>query len=182
MERVKVEVWRSIPKHEGYEVSNFGRVRSLDRWIVDRRGASRFKKGQILKVRMVESAERDCDRYAHVMLGRGKSRRVHQLVAWAFIGPQPAGLYVCHNDGDRRNNRDTNLYYGTAKQNQLDRHRHGKRGLGEHHHNARLTEGNVAKIRARLEAGELQRVIAADFMVTQSAISNIRTGARWSNP
>lgn len=176
-----MEEWRSVPGHDGYEVSNLGRVRSLDRYVLTKRGHRRFKKGQLLKVRIKSDALRIEDRYPHVMLGRGRSRRVHQLVAWAFIGPQPAGHYVCHDDGDRQNNRDSNLYYGTAKQNQLDRHRHGGRGFGSKHHNARLNDNQIADIRRRLDAGERQRDIAGVFGVTQSAISNIKTGTRWSH-
>jgi hypothetical protein len=175
-----MEIWKAIPDHDGYEVSNLGAVRSLDRYVTDRNGFSCFKKGRNLAVRLQPDAVRDCDRYAHCMLGRNRSRRVHQLVAWAFIGPQPAGQYVCHEDGDRSNNRVDNLYYGTPKQNQIDRHRHGKRGFGENHHNTTLTNEDVDKIRQRLKAGELQRVIAADYGLTQSAISNIKTGVRWA--
>lgn len=174
-----MEEWRPIPGHDGYEVSSLGRVRSVDRYVAGRPGHKRFRRGQLLSIHVNSDAERDCDRYPHVMLGRGKSRRVHQLVAWAFLGPQPAGLYVCHDDGDRTNVRAGNLYYGTAQQNQLDRHRHGSRGFRENHPNARLTEADVEHIRALLKDGVLQRVIADKFGMTQSAISNIKTGTRW---
>lgn len=176
-----MEEWRPIPDHDGYECSNEGRVRSLDRWVMTRRGHSRFKRGQILSVRIDETAARHADRYPHVMLGRGRMRRVHQLVAWTFIGPQPEGFYVCHRDGDRTNNRPSNLYYGTARENQLDRRLHGGNGVGSKHHCAVLNEEQIQVIRKRLDAGELQREIAIDYGVSQSAISNIKTGTRWSH-
>lgn len=36
---------------------------------------------------------------------------VHQLVAWAFLGPQPAGAHIKHRDGNAANNHLANLYY-----------------------------------------------------------------------
>lgn len=174
------EEWRPIPDHEGYEVSSKGRVRSIDRWIIKKTGRC-FRRGRILKAHAVPNAPRHADRYAHVMCGRGRMRRVHQLVAWAFLGPQPTGLYVCHRDGDITRNHDDNLYYGTATQNQLDRRMHGRLGIGADHPNARLTEAQVLSIRARIDDGEKQSDLAREFGVTPSAISEIKTRARWAH-
>ena len=49
---------------------------------------------------------------------------VHQLVAWTFLGPQPAGMLVCHKNGVETDNDYTNLYYGTDEDNRRDRIRH----------------------------------------------------------
>ena len=44
------EIWRPVKEYEGYyEVSNIGRVRSIDRVVVDKNGRQQFKKGTILK-------------------------------------------------------------------------------------------------------------------------------------
>ena len=44
------EEWKDVPEYEGfYQVSNKGRVRGLDRYIVDKNGNERFKSGEILK-------------------------------------------------------------------------------------------------------------------------------------
>jgi urease accessory protein UreF len=108
-------------------------------------------------------------------------RRIHQVVAWAFIGSQPIGLYACHDDGDITNNWAYNIYYGTAVQNQLDRRRHGRLGIGESHHAAYLTVKDVLEIRERLAANEKQSEIAVAFGVTASCISEIKTRARWDH-
>ena len=40
------EIWKDIPNYEGhYQISNFGRVKSLDRYIISKNGRRIFKKG-----------------------------------------------------------------------------------------------------------------------------------------
>jgi hypothetical protein len=58
--------------------------------------------------------------YKYVTLyykGRGKTRRVHTLVAEAFIGPRPDGMEVCHGNGTPTDNRAENLRWDTHKVN-----------------------------------------------------------------
>lgn len=58
----------------------------------------------------------------------GKPRNgaeVHVLVTTAFHGPRPSGLLVRHLDGNRLNNRATNLCWGTGTENQFDAVMHG---------------------------------------------------------
>ncbi len=59
----------------------------------------------------------------HIVHGRKKRLfvRVHQLVAWTFIGPQAKGLHVRHLDDDPTNNNLSNLAYGTPKENERDK-------------------------------------------------------------
>ena len=46
------ELWKPIPKYEGiYQVSNFGRVKSLDRWVTCKNGNRQRRKERILKLR-----------------------------------------------------------------------------------------------------------------------------------
>jgi hypothetical protein len=65
--------------------------------------------------------------------GHGSSRRIHQLVAEAFLGPCPEGQEIRHLDGNPANNAVSNLAYGTRGDNEQDKLRHGT------HHNARKT-------------------------------------------
>lgn len=120
------EEWRAVVGYEGrYEVSNLGRVRSLDRLVRGGKGGLRPVKGRVLKPM--------AGQYGHlsVDLCKGGRRirrmsRVHRLVLESFVGPCPDGMEVCHYDGDPANNRIENLRYDTRSANMFDRVRHGR--------------------------------------------------------
>lgn len=113
------ERWLPVVGYERhYEVSDLGRVRSLDR--VDR--LNRSHKGRVLKPGVGHNG------YPLVSLwsdGVGTSRTVHSLVAEAFIGPRPAGKDICHSTGNRNDPRLANLRYDTRAANLEDAKRHG---------------------------------------------------------
>ncbi|RDB46163.1 NUMOD4 motif-containing HNH endonuclease [Tsukamurella tyrosinosolvens] len=112
------EVWRAVPGHEGaYEVSDQGRVRSLDRSVL-RRGHEVQVTGRILK------PARNTKGYFHVTIG-GSTRKVHRLVMQAFVGEMPAGMVTRHLNGDQTDNRLVNLRYGSVAENALDSVGHG---------------------------------------------------------
>ena len=123
-----LETWLPIPGFENhYEVSDIGRVRSLDR--ADSLG--RRRNGRILKAPMNSAGRRQ------VGLCRGGKRRqalVHQLVALAFHGKPVSGQEVRHLDGDKLNNLATNLAWGTRSENQHDAVRHGVHGMAKKTH------------------------------------------------
>ena len=106
------EIWKTIPGFEGlYEASDQGRIRSLDRTIVEVGGKKRISKGRVLRPAPGTS------RHMSVVLGRGKTRAVHCLVMLAFEGPPPAGKEVLHGNHNPADNRLANLRYGTRGEN-----------------------------------------------------------------
>jgi hypothetical protein len=118
------EVWKPVPGYEGlYEVSDQGRVRSLDRDVTQtsRRGAlyTLRKKGKLLRPGRMPSG------HLSVALGRGNSQCVHRLVLLAFVGPAPDKHECCHNNGNPADNRLENLRWGTRSENIKDAIRHG---------------------------------------------------------
>ncbi len=72
--------------------------------------------------------------YKRVSLRDGAGRRtvrlVHQLVLEAFVGPAD-GRFALHNDGNQRNNRLSNLRYGTQSDNMKDAIKHGTHNWAE---------------------------------------------------
>lgn len=108
------EVWKDVKGYEGYyQVSNKGRVRSVDRIIKMGKITGKVK-GKILKI------QNDGHGYGQVSLsreGKYKSYKVHRLVAEHFV-PNPNNLkHVNHIDGDKTNNNADNLEWVTQKEN-----------------------------------------------------------------
>lgn len=178
------ERWLPIPGFDGYDVSDCGRVRSVDRLqTYDNVTASgkvvtttRLLRGRILRPGVVKSG------HCLVMLGRGRPKLVHALVLTAFVGPRPAGYDSCHYDGDPANNRLGNLRWGTRSDNVQDAIRHGTHrggsGAGEAHPNARLSAAAVLEIRA---ANDATADLAAKYGVSRSAIKAARSGKTWGH-
>ena len=105
------EEWRPIEGYEGlYEVSSYGRVRSLDRYDSN----NHFRKGKVL------SPVKNKDGYLQVNLccnGKYKMFLVHRLAAQAFI-PNPDNLpEINHKDENPGNNNVDNLEWCTRKYN-----------------------------------------------------------------
>lgn len=117
------EEWRDIPGYEGhYQVSNLGRVRSLDRLINTKQGP-RLKRGLMRKPK-----NHSCG-YLELPLkldGKQEMFTIHRLVMLAFVGPRPDGLDICHNNGDKKDNRLSNLRYDTRSANNLEAVAHGQ--------------------------------------------------------
>lgn len=118
----------------------------------------------------------DRDGYRVVRLygerGAWKQLRVARLVCAAFHGPCPTGLQVRHLDGNSMNDAESNLQWGTTLDNHIDMETHGTRPLGQRHHNAKLSDGQIAEIRA-LKGKMLQREVAAQFGTTQGYVSEL---------
>jgi hypothetical protein len=108
--------------------------------------------------------------------GKIKAFYVHRLVLEAFIGPCPEGMECRHLDGNPKNNRLDNLYWGTGKENATDRVRHGTGGYGEKNPSCKLSPSEVEEIKSYCRQGMSQRKVAKLFGVTQSHVSLIMQG------
>lgn len=178
-----MEEWRDIPGFEGaYQVSDLGRVRSLDRvvtgvWGRSKQPQTRIKRGQDLRAYV--NVDRGGYRYVNLRLdGRQHMRRVACLVALAFLGPRPEGKQVCHENGLAHDDCLPNLRYDTPAGNNADKEKHGTVRRGERHEQSRLTEADVRRIKRGAEPPEL---LAAELGVHWGHINNIRRGVRWAH-
>lgn len=101
------EIWRKIEGFEKYEVSNLGRVRSLN--------YRKTKETKILKL---------CkDKYGYLRVGLSKdgkmyNKSIHRLVATAFISNPGEKEQVNHIDGNKQNNVVKNLEWCSNTENQ----------------------------------------------------------------
>ena len=120
------EVWKDIEGYEGlYQVSNLGRVRSLDRMTYSREGWHRAVKGKMLKPLFNRGGGHKGQikgRYAYVNLTRNhkyKSVFIHRLVLETFVvNPDPSIYTQCnHKDENTYNNRVDNLEWCTPIEN-----------------------------------------------------------------
>lgn len=168
-----MEIWKDVLGYEGYyQVSNLGRVKSLDR-VVLRKGHNMNLKGKIIKPQLNEFG------YQMVVLikmAKSKSIKIHQLVANAFI-PNPENLpCINHKDGLKRNNHATNLEWCTYSQN----HKHAyDMGLkkpyernGEKNPKAKFTNEEVTQIR-RIHKHVGTAELASKYGVHVDTITNM---------
>lgn len=134
------EIWKDIPGYENsYEISNLGRVRSLDRIIIRRDGKKYSSKGKVLK--------QNTDKYGYnyVNLRKDYSQKsfvIHNLVTSVFIGEKPKGYEVCHINNDKSDNSILNLRYDTKRENAIDHYR-----TGNNKSNSKLSTTEVLQIR-----------------------------------
>ena len=169
------EVWKAVVGWEGlYEVSNLGRVRSIDRVVVEKTGKEKRLKGTLLKPSL------DGKGYPFVNLsrsGRVTASRIHRLSAAAFLGPIPADKDVCHNDGTRTNNRIENLRIDTRAGNLADCVKHGTHLRGERCNLSKLTSFEVLAIR---KDARHRREVARTYGISPGTVSDIKTRRSWS--
>ena len=165
------EIWKPVEGYEDrYEISNFGRVKSLD---------SRHKShcGKIMKP-WINSNKK----YLYITLRKNKQKKtyaIHALVLNAFTGKNPGGKQCAHYDGDPQNNHIDNLRWATAQENIDDRKRHGRTASGERSGGARLDEKCVKTIMKLKNKGLSKYEISHLACVSHMAVERIWKGETW---
>lgn len=177
------EIWKDVVGFEGfYQVSNLGRVRSLDRTLtLTSRGTtySRTKKGCVL----VPSLRRGYCVIALNCQAKPFQVSVHTLVAQAFIGDRPEGFQVNHLDGNKTNNCVGNLEYCSPKGNTRHAYSTGlcDSKIGDNHHGAILRSVDIPVILDRLRNGDTCQKVADDYGVARFCITAISKGKLWKH-
>ena len=117
------EEWRDVIGYEGlYQVSNLGRVRSLDRVVPHKGSIPRNLKGKLLKI---STGKAGYNLVRFTKRGKGLTFRLCRVVAKTFIGECPEGKEVCHGLEGKQCDSVNNLRYDTHSNNALDRYEEG---------------------------------------------------------
>lgn len=162
-----VEMWRSVPGYWNYEVSTFGRVKSVDH--VDSMG--RKHAGRILK-----QTSDGKGNYLYVTLCSSIGRRkeaVHRIVASAFIHNTEGYNEINHIDEDKKNNAVWNLEWCSRSYN----NGYGGHMNGERNHRAKLKENEARYIKEHPEEGVT--ALARRFGISIAQVSGIIHGRKW---
>jgi predicted DNA-binding antitoxin AbrB/MazE fold protein len=143
MQKYEDEIWKPITKivlkngeechFNGYDVSNYGRVRTYKQ-----------KYGRVSKANKAAGLNRPLNKYPTIINGRPDQRgyiqfelsdiykkrrnfRSHTLVMQTFVGIPKQYEVVCHSDDIKTNNHISNLRYDTQKANMLDKIKNSKK-------------------------------------------------------
>ena len=126
------------------------------------------------------------DSYGYLVVGLTRidetmrTRKVHRLVAAAFI-PNPENKpEVNHKDGNKKNNSVSNLEWVTRPEHDNHKRLSGQY-KGSKNGNSKITEQDVMTIRQRLAAGEKQADIAQDYNISQVMVSLIKRRKHWTH-
>jgi len=177
------ERWKAVVDFEDrYQVSNLGRVRSVDRYlpVLTRWGTvvDRLFRGKLLAQTLDKDGYFRVGLYAVPVF---KLALVHRLVAQAFI-PNLEGLpQVDHKNGVKTDNHRRNLQWVTGPENTKLAAARGHLMRGERHVLAALTEEDVRTIRLRAAEGETYTSLSAEFGVTDVAIRCAALRITWKH-
>jgi hypothetical protein len=161
------EIWKRW-RGSNYSVSSLGRVRRDT--IGNRTHAGRILTQTILKIGYYKVAP--------VIDGKNVFSHVHVMVAECFIGPRPRRHDINHIDGIKTNNRATNLEYVTHGDNMRHAAKIGLMVRGEDHGGAKLSNRDAGRVIAMRKRGVSGRIVAEQFGIAQSTVSQIFTGKR----
>lgn len=168
-----MEIWNDIKGYVGsYQVSNLGRVKSLER--------KRWNRFQFIPVpeKILKPQEGE---YLRVALS-GKLFSVHRLVCDAFIEKIDGKIFVNHKNGNKYDNRVENLEWCTKSENSIHSFQIGLQVSikGSNHANSKINEDIAKKIKYELK-DLTQKEIAKIYGIDRSKVYQIRKGISWKH-
>lgn len=176
-----VQEWRQMLDNPYYEVSSIGNVRSVDRVIIRKNGWRQTLPSVQRKPQLNKQG------YYVVTIGTGgngtKLRRVHRLVAEAFLEPRDGAEEVNHIDGVKTNNCVNNLEWVTNLEN--IQHSIATKLIerdGEKNACAKMSEVDVRRLYEFVKSGLclICSMRSCEICVSRSTARKALSGKRWS--
>jgi hypothetical protein len=179
------EIWQNIEGYEDcYQVSNLGRVKSLDRIIPHKGHETQHIKGKICKGKIIKAGG-----YVVVNISKnnnGKWIKVHQLVAKAFIPNPENKREIDHINTIPTDNRVENLRWATRTENAnniLTRQKNASSSKNKKC-NVKLTKEQIIEIKEQLSENNyrgIQTELAKKFNISITQINRIKLGKIWND-
>ena len=166
-----MEVWKPVKGFEGfYEISNTGRVKSLER--ISRRNNKPYKKKEKILTPI------PMGNYLGIQLAinkKHKKRYIHRLVADAFV--EPKSDIVNHKDGNKHNNNANNLEWVTNSENISHAYDNKlNNNYGENSHYCKYPDAIVSEMRRLYKTGEYSQAdMARKFNMSKMQAHRILT-------
>lgn len=169
-----MEIWKDIPGYEGlYQVSNLGRIKSLERDFKDKLGRRWYRKESILK-------SNNLGGYLSVSLrkdGKTRYKSIHRLVALVFIPNPNMKLEVNHKNGLKDDNRLENLEWCDRSYNLKHAYDNNLK-----HRSGKLTINEIYVIKGLIKNTNMtDKEICVIFDVNKETIRLIRKNKIWRN-
>lgn len=153
-------------------------IKNFSDYTIDKDGnVYSYKSNKYLKTRV--------DRGGYVTIniqddsGRNRTKRIHRLIAEAFIPNPDNKPEVNHIDTNKQNNSINNLEWVTSKENKTHAYLNDLYPIGENHGNAVLKESIVITICEMLQEGVRNKDISEKLGVHKDVISHIKLGDVW---
>lgn len=182
------EIWKDINGYTGlYQISNFGRVKSLRRYVRGNGSSVRLIEERIL-IHSVNPKG-----YPFVSLNKKNEKhnfRIHRLVAESFIPNPDFKPQVNHKDGNKLNNHFTNLEWCTNGENQIHAFKNGLNYISDNHILAnknkglkrrRLSKEDIIEIKRLRSVGKTYRFIGEKFGISIKFTEQIIKGKKYVN-
>lgn len=107
---------------------------------------------------------------------------LHRAICEANLGACPVGMECRHIDGDKTNNKSSNLIWGTRLESAFDKIDHGTPGVGEDNNMAVITDEIVMEMRKyRGDTGESYKKIGFKFNISTMTAYRAIVGTSWSH-
>lgn len=175
-----MEIWKHshlVPSH--IMVSNYGRVKSLDRTAISIRCGKenvQLRKGKVISPWIADTGYLT---FSVKINGSRDKYLLHRAIASAFCDGYEQSLTVNHKDGNKLNNNPSNLEWITREDNTKHQWEIGLVNIrGEKHPSHKINDSDLDTLRKRMKAGERKSDLAKEYGISTSLCYMIESGRK----